>query len=155
MATLTKKQLDNIRAHMGQQQSEFGNFSGLNLVTSMKVLDTCDDLAKQRDKAAKLMTEDGLHAGQELSATKSSNKGLREQRTELQRDLGVLAETLQRMEDISSFGDQAYDVRERELEGWDGPKVVEWGEGCAVIREMTEKYKHLNDDKPDPGEDDD
>lgn len=33
---------------------------------------------------------------------------------------------------IANFGDRIYEVRDRELEGWEGPKVKEYGEACGV-----------------------
>lgn len=64
-------------------------------------------------------------------------------------DLRFLVANLQRMDGVSSFGDRVYDIRERELMGWGGSKVVIWSEGCTVIREMTDKYGvvGLDDDK--------
>ena len=55
-------------------------------------------------------------------------------------DLRFLVANLQRMEGVRSFGDRVYDVRDRELMGWDGPKVMIWSVGCDVVREMVEKY---------------
>lgn len=33
----------------------------------------------------------------------------------------------------ASLGDFVYNIREHELQGWDGPKVKAWGEGCRLI----------------------
>lgn len=32
-------------------------------------------------------------------------------------------------------GDYVYDIRERELKGWAGPRVTAWGKACAILRE--------------------
>lgn len=35
----------------------------------------------------------------------------------------------------TSIGDYVYDIRERELKGWDGPRVTAWGEGARLAEE--------------------
>jgi hypothetical protein len=45
--------------------------------------------------------------------------------SELAKALGVLMS--------ENIGDMTYQVRERELKGWEGPRVVRFGEACTVI----------------------
>lgn len=33
---------------------------------------------------------------------------------------------------ITGIGDYVYDIRERELKGWDGPRVTAWGHGASL-----------------------
>lgn len=56
-------------------------------------------------------------------------------------DLHKLLRALVAMDTVHPFGDQTYDVRERECEGWEGPKVKLWSDGCRTIDEMFAKYK--------------
>lgn len=41
---------------------------------------------------------------------------------------------------IANFGDGIYDVRDRELKGWEGPKVVEYGRACTVFSEGIKPF---------------
>ena len=38
--------------------------------------------------------------------------------------------------------DFIYNIRERELKGWDGPRVKAWGEACQVITQYVQTIKH-------------
>ena len=35
------------------------------------------------------------------------------------------------------LGDFAYNIREHELKGWDGPRVKNWGEGARLAEEVA------------------
>lgn len=37
-------------------------------------------------------------------------------------------------------GDFTYTIRDRELEGWDGPRVKAWSDACATIDRMVKKH---------------
>lgn len=39
----------------------------------------------------------------------------------------------------ASLGDFIYTIRERELQGWDGPKVKAWSDGCQLIESALKK----------------
>lgn len=47
-------------------------------------------------------------------------------------ELGIALRTLL----DESIGDFVYQIRDRELKGWDGPRVAAWSEACR----MVEKY---------------
>lgn len=36
--------------------------------------------------------------------------------------------------DEEGLGDWIYDIRERELRGWDGPRVKAFGKACGTIK---------------------
>ena len=42
-----------------------------------------------------------------------------------------------------NIGDYVYDVRERELMGWEGPKVKAWSHACEVVRKHIESVDAL------------
>ncbi|MGD9643791.1 MAG: hypothetical protein AB7V08_13750 [Elusimicrobiales bacterium] len=52
-------------------------------------------------------------------------------------DYNELLEAVRTVDRIHSLGDAVYQVRERELQGWDGPLVTEYGNAVATIN------KHL------------
>ena len=44
----------------------------------------------------------------------------------------ILKDALQVLLD-EYFSDWVYDIREREGKGWDGPRVIAYGEACSAI----------------------
>jgi hypothetical protein len=41
----------------------------------------------------------------------------------------------------NSIGDYVYDVRDRELKGWDGPRVTAWGSASQLITTIAKESK--------------
>ena len=43
--------------------------------------------------------------------------------------------------DAESVGDFIYHIRDRELLGWDGPRVTAWSDACATIYKYAKEIK--------------
>ena len=52
-------------------------------------------------------------------------------------------DVLRKMNKLISLGDLCYYIREREGQGWEGPKVVAWGIACAKMLQLFEKDDSL------------
>jgi len=51
-------------------------------------------------------------------------------------DAGAMAlMALQELMGARNLGDYIYDIREREGQGWEGPKVRQWNNGCIHAEE--------------------
>ena len=46
---------------------------------------------------------------------------------------------------VRDLGDFVYNIRENECKGWDGPKVILWGNACDRAHKLLKK---LEEDKP-------
>jgi hypothetical protein len=42
---------------------------------------------------------------------------------------------------VMELGDLVYDIREREGQGWEGPKVQAWSNACERMRKLLEGYE--------------
>jgi len=51
-------------------------------------------------------------------------------------------EVLQLLNKVHPLGDMVYDIREREAEGWEGPKVKQWGHACE---QMQKQFKQAEE----------
>lgn len=56
---------------------------------------------------------------------------------------GKLAESARVIDGLLCFEDKIYDVREREGEGWEGPKVTTYGKACIEFKEALTAYDSL------------
>lgn len=54
-----------------------------------------------------------------------------------EKDYNELLEAVRTVNRLHNLGDAIYAVRERELQGWDGPEVTEFGNAVAIVK------KHL------------
>lgn len=45
-------------------------------------------------------------------------------------------EVLRALNEVHDLGDYVYDIREREMEGWNGPLVTKWGNAVARAKEL-------------------
>ncbi len=56
-------------------------------------------------------------------------------------DLAAAVQVLRDLNAVRNLADIAYDIREREGEGWEGPKITKWFDAIARARILLEKYK--------------
>jgi hypothetical protein len=82
-----------------------------------------------------LLTE-SIEAIVEMYSKEWHAKRISEQATSVLEALMVIRE-------IISFEDLVYDVRERELKGWDGPKVVAYSDACMKMNKAMEAIRCL------------
>lgn len=50
-------------------------------------------------------------------------------------------EALRVLFEVESIEDYVYDVRERECEGWEGPRVVAFGEACETLKRVMKELE--------------
>lgn len=61
--------------------------------------------------------------------------------SDLPPDLVTAIETLE----AESVGDMVYDIREREAEGWEGPRVTRWAKMCETISSYAKRIRAAKD----------
>ncbi len=55
-----------------------------------------------------------------------------------------------KMLNVEPLGDFIYNVRDREGQGWDGPRMKNWGQACMKVKEIAGPWtgKLLDNDEP-------
>jgi hypothetical protein len=70
--------------------------------------------------------------------------------TDKLRQMGTAEQALAILRDLDKamcLGDLCYLVRDREGQGWDGPRVKLWGDACERMRKL---FKANPEPKPEP-----
>lgn len=53
--------------------------------------------------------------------------------------MNAALEVLRKLNQIHPLGDYIYNIREREGQGWTGPKVTAWGKACDRARQLLDR----------------
>jgi hypothetical protein len=54
-------------------------------------------------------------------------------------NMNAALEVLRELFQVTPLGDYVYNIREREGLGWDGPKVVAWGNACERAKQLLDR----------------
>lgn len=57
--------------------------------------------------------------------------------------LGVVVDSIKVIDSIHDLGDATYDVRERELKGWEGPKVKKYSKAVSDLRKALKDLEGM------------